>query len=142
MQFSISEFGFPYGSFLTNTNGAVLHVDGEWFVDFDQFVGDLFVELTFIAKIAAAPLPGGVFLWASDLEGDASATGALLAAVEIDIAGTGGVYKPQRVSASVTRPTGKKYVALTSSAGYSGGCGGTSTELDYRGISFLIREAP
>lgn len=73
---------------LVNTDGFSLQADdGKW-VDFTKFGPSVTAYLSFVGSMAAAPLPGGLSVWASTTERDTSAGGTLLVSKELPALGT------------------------------------------------------
>jgi hypothetical protein len=71
-----------------NSDGFSLQVDEEKYIDFSKFGATLTTYLSAIGEIGAAPLPGGLSVWATSTEGDNTGSGTLLGLVEFPTGGT------------------------------------------------------
>ena len=84
-QFTLNQFGVTP---VVNSDGFSLQMDNEQYVDFSQFGATLNTYLSAVGEIGAAPLPGGISVWASDTEGDNTGSGTLLGLIEWPTGGT------------------------------------------------------
>lgn len=114
------------------TNGSTMpRADGCWPVDFDRFGATIEVALSFIGRIGATDVPGGLALWASDTKNDASGSGTLLCDATGAPAGTAAAFVGIYGLATVANPGGKRFVTLVSRAG---SLASVAVTLDYERI--------
>lgn len=130
---------------IVNMSGTALRVDKQFTpqTDFSVFGSSIVVTLTFEALIASSLMPGGIALWASNINNDNSGTGELLGMIDIPTTGTGGVYQSFTITQTVVNPSGIKYVPLTSFGGEMGEEEGfESIPLSYRNVTITISDPP
>lgn len=128
---------------IVNSAGTALRVDKQFDpqTNFAIFGASITVTLSYEGKIGAAPLPGGLAVWASVLNNDNSGTGALLIELDLPTLGTGGNFILYTSTVTIANPGGLKYVPLTSFAGEQGEeLGFESVEMQYQNVTLTISD--